>query len=312
MQWRSVVVERRGREINFTDCRSRQAKEKTKITLGFESKISGYIASHLTGDEAIKTIQKQIETLPNLENDEFPFLPKDIFNISKPINKEANRVQISYRSTMIHFAMSVKQLENDLEIWLKKFESFFKEIPGAYEANVDVSLSPYTGGYRNDNLNFNWKKVEITKSSQRWIFKGDPSKLDEIWNPINQTFFNFSEEFKNKLIENLQWLSEQKGKRVLIEDKLTTNRGNYNRHFARLNNYDFELINFGVRTSGAMGMIEGKNIWFEFKTDSIRRIERDKNQLTMELKIDLNTTRLIKIEIKKKQAENRVGKGDQK
>jgi hypothetical protein len=57
------------------------------------------------------------------------------------------------------------------------------------------------------------------------------------------------------------------------------------------------LKNFGIRTSGAIAMLEGENLEFEFKSDSIRRIERRENKLEIELAFDLNTSRLINLEI---------------
>ena len=44
-------------------------------------------------------------------------------------------------------------------------------------------------------------------------------------------------------------------------------------------------------------MLEGENLEFEFKSDSIRRIERRENKLEIELAFDLNTSRLINLEI---------------
>jgi len=109
--------------------------------------------------------------------------------------------------------------------------------------------------------------------------------------------YKFTEELKNKVTQNLQWLAKQENKNIKIEDKISTNKNNYDRHFTRLNSYEFILNKFRIRISGAMGMVEGDNIIFEFKTDSIQQIERNDNQLIMELQMDLNTTRLIKITI---------------
>ncbi len=100
-----------------------------------------------------------------------------------------------------------------------------------------------------------------------------------------------------QVVENLQWLSEQDGKRVSITDMLTTNSGNYNRHFTRTSAFEFEMKHFGIRTSGAIGRIEGQNSAFEFKTDQIRRIERQNNELEIESILDINTSRLIRIKI---------------
>ena len=139
----------------------------------------------LWDEEAISQIESVIDSLPNLEDDEWPFLPKDIFSISKPISKEANPVQISYSSAMIHFSMSVKQMEDDVQEWIEKFENFFKRIPEVYEANVDIALAPYTGNYKNGNLNYHWKKNRDEDSNLTWKFKGDPTTLKEICKPIH-------------------------------------------------------------------------------------------------------------------------------
>ena len=79
--------------------RYHQAKTK-KIELGFESKISGHIASHKMLS-SVEEIQAVIDSLPNLENDRWPFLPKDIFSITKPITKEANPGFPDYLDTRI-------------------------------------------------------------------------------------------------------------------------------------------------------------------------------------------------------------------
>lgn len=251
----------------------------------------------LQDEESIDEIQSVIDTLPNLENDNWPFLPKDIFTLSKPISKEANPAQISYRSAMIHFSMSVKQIEDDLEKWLAKFEDFFKRIPNVYEANVDIHLSPYTGNYKNENLNYHWKASRDRAGVVTWKYKGDPTKLEEICNPINFSHSYFTEKLKSLVIENMQWLGNQIGKKISIIDKLSTVKGNYDRHFTRTSKHEFIINDFGIRTSGAIARIEGKNNHFEFKSDSIRRIERKDNNLEIELVLDINTSRLINIEI---------------
>ncbi|MEM9930888.1 MAG: hypothetical protein AAF840_13790 [Bacteroidota bacterium] len=151
--------------------------------MGFESKLSGYIASYRRhNDEAfIKKIETVIHQLPTLEEDTWPFLPRDIFALTKPISATANPVRLSYRSAMIHFAMSVKQIEDGLPAWLAKFEAFFKQVPGAYEANVVVSLEPYTGGYyRNGNLNYFWKASTDKEGVVTWTFSGDPTTIEGI------------------------------------------------------------------------------------------------------------------------------------
>ncbi|MEL7120453.1 MAG: hypothetical protein AAFO07_13465 [Bacteroidota bacterium] len=107
-----------------------------------------------------------------------------------------------------------------------------------------------------------------------------------------------TEEFKTKLIANLQWLGEQIGREVEVIDKLSCNKGNYDRHFTGTSRFYFVIEHFGVAFSGAVGRIEGQNVHFEFKTDYINRIERSGNELEMELDLDTKISRLITFKIK--------------
>ena len=252
----------------------------------------------LWDEEAISQIESVIDSLPNLEDDEWPFLPKDIFSISKPISKEANPVQISYSSAMIHFSMSVKQMEDDVQEWIEKFENFFKRIPEVYEANVDIALAPYTGNYKNGNLNYHWKQNRDEDSNLTWKYKGDPTTLKEICKPIHFAHSYFTEKLRIEVIQNMKWLGAKIGEVIIITDRITTVKGNYNRHFTRTNRIETTLNRFGIRTSGAIATIEGDNIEFEFKTDSIRRIEKVGNKLEIEIAFDMNTSRLINLEVK--------------
>ena len=251
----------------------------------------------LRDEESIKQIESVINTLPNLENDKWPILPKDIFSLSKPISQGSNPVPISYRSAMIHFSMSVKQIEDYIQEWLDKFEVFFKRVPDAYEANVDIHLFPYTANYRNQNLHYHWKANRDQLGIITWKYKGDPTKIEEICKPVHYAHSYFTEKLKNEIIQNMQWLASQVGKVIKITDRLSTVKGNYDRHFTRTNRFKTTIKHFGIRTSGAIAMLEGENLDFEFKTDSIRRIERVENRLEIEIAFDLNTSRLINLEI---------------
>jgi len=265
--------------------------------MGFESKISGYIASHNTlGEESTNAIESVINSLPNLEDDKWPFLPRDIFNLSKPLSIEANPVQISYRSAMVHFSMSVKEIEDSIQAWLEKFENFFKQIPGVYEANVDIHCL-YSGKYKNGNLNYHWKANTDRDGKVSWNFKGDPTNIEDMVNPVHFAHSYFSETLKEEVIKNMQWLASKAGRTITLTDKISRVKGNYDRHFTRITKFRTKLDHFKIRTSGAIGMIEGDNITFEFKTDNIRRIRRDENKLEIESVLDLNSSRLININV---------------
>ncbi|MEL7120327.1 MAG: hypothetical protein AAFO07_12825, partial [Bacteroidota bacterium] len=232
------------------------------------------------------------------QNDKWPILPRDIFSINIPTTEEANTVTIAYRSIIVSFGMSVKQLEDDLSDWLEKMENFIKEMPNSYEAKVNVELIPYTANYRNGQLTYFWEKRSLGIDSELWTFNGDPTNLDEICEPINYENFHFTDVFREELISTIQWIGDQIGTEITLVDKLTTVRGNYDRHFARSSMFEFKLIRFGVRTSGAIAMLEGENINFEFKTDAIRKIMKQENYIELELKLDFDTTRMIRIEKK--------------
>ena len=107
-----------------------------------------------------------------------------------------------------------------------------------------------------------------------------------------------TEEFKSKLVANLQWLGDQIGNEVKIVDKITCNKGNYDRHFTSTSQFNFVIEHFGVAFSGAIGRIEGKNVHFQFKTDYIVRIDKKENELEVELDLDTKTSRLINFKIK--------------
>ena len=102
---------------------------------------------------------------------------------------------------------------------------------------------------------------------------------------------------KTKIINNLQWLGDQIGKDVKIVDRLTSNKGNYDRHFTCTSQYGFTIKDFSVAFSGAIGSISGDNVIFQFKTDRIQSIERKNNRLEIELDLDVNTSRLIHFQL---------------
>lgn len=108
-----------------------------------------------------------------------------------------------------------------------------------------------------------------------------------------------TEELKNSIVENLQWLGEQIGNNVNIVDRLTCNKGNYDRHFTSTSQFNFKIEHFGVAFSGAIGRINGDNVHFQFKTDMIFRIERKEKLLEIELDLDSNTSRLITFHVQK-------------
>ena len=153
--------------------------------MGFESKVSGFISVKIGGssiEEKISEIENCLETLPKLREDNFPFLPREIFGISK-LNKGENNVPIAYRSIMIHFGISMKQLDEEIEVWINKYEQFLKRIPNAWESIVNIEIIPFTANYPMNHLRYHWFKEFKPKSEESyWRFEGDPTNWEELTN----------------------------------------------------------------------------------------------------------------------------------
>jgi hypothetical protein len=152
--------------------------------MGFESRVTGYIAtstnSTLDRDKLLDAVRKRINELPKLCEDKSPFLPREIFDISIT-DSGTNPIPITYRSIIIHFGMSVKQLESELEEWLNKYETFMKSIPGVWESLVNVRLEPYTEAFDYEHMTYWWCKEFLPKSSETiWKYKGGPRNWDEL------------------------------------------------------------------------------------------------------------------------------------
>lgn len=151
--------------------------------MGFESKITGFIAVQCTGkprEEMIQNIERSISALPRLQDDQFPYLPREVFAISKLANGE-NLVPIAYRSIMVHFGISMKQLDEAIRVWIDKFERFLLNMPGAWEAIVQIEMAPYTANYKMRRLSYHWFKEFKPKTYESfWRFEGDARNWEEL------------------------------------------------------------------------------------------------------------------------------------
>ena len=106
-----------------------------------------------------------------------------------------------------------------------------------------------------------------------------------------------TEELKEQIITSMIWLDNCKGQEISIIDRISTVKENFDRHFTTTSNYLFVVEDFGVRTSGAIARIEGRNIVFQFRTYSVTSIEQKENQVQFDLNI--KETIFRRIEIKK-------------
>lgn len=76
-----------------------------------------------------------------------------------------------------------------------------------------------------------------------------------------------------KVTECVQWLENAYGQTVQIDEAITQQPGNYNRHFTSFGRFVFGLKYAGVRISGARWMIHGEGMGYEISTGNIITIE---------------------------------------
>ena len=107
---------------------------------------------------------------------------------------------------------------------------------------------------------------------------------------------------QKELIEKIQiafkYLGEQVGKQLQITDKFSQIKGNYDRHFTTTNIVKFKLKHFGVRTSGAIAMINGEDgQTYEFRVGSIKEIIKSEDKVIIQLAIGEKIHRRIEIKV---------------
>ncbi len=103
---------------------------------------------------------------------------------------------------------------------------------------------------------------------------------------------------KEEIIATMEYLAQQVSKEIIVTDRISFNKENYDRHFTTTSNLRFKLKSFGVRISGAIAMMEGENLWFEFRTYHIQSIIRTENKIDLTIKMNEKIVRNIEIEIK--------------
>lgn len=110
-----------------------------------------------------------IATLP--EEDTWPFLSRYMFSSS------TNSIQTTYKSQIIHFGASFKQIEWEWEAWLLKFEAVLRQM---YWDEVHLHL--VAEGLNFEPFHYIWEDDEAEKAAYpdhlqpvaRWTFSGGP------------------------------------------------------------------------------------------------------------------------------------------
>lgn len=104
-----------------------------------------------------------------------------------------------------------------------------------------------------------------------------------------------NKELKQRIIDNMQGLHERIGETVFVEDWISTEGRNYDRHHTTYGEQRIKIQDFCIRMSGAIATIRGEDHQVEFKTDSIKYIENEDNVLIMEINMKGDVWRKIKI-----------------
>lgn len=113
-----------------------------------------------------------ISTLP--EDDAWPFLSRAMFSSS------THSIQTTYKSQIIHFGASFKQIEWDWEEWLTKFEALLRKM---YWDEIHLHLLAEWLNF--SPIHYIWKDEGQATSPDhphpvaRWTFLGGPRSFHE-------------------------------------------------------------------------------------------------------------------------------------
>lgn len=106
------------------------------------------------------------------EDDDYPYLVKEMFSIS-----ESNVVSLRYCFQIIHFGASYKNIDEDWETWLVKFETLLSKLYwGRAVVHLDAEM---IGKYRYEWLaqkaaaSFNSEGI-LSEPNYSWEFTGEP------------------------------------------------------------------------------------------------------------------------------------------
>ena len=112
------------------------------------------------------------------------------------------------------------------------------------------------------------------------------------------------ENLKNKIISIFEYLSKQISQEILVIDRISTNRENYDRHFMTTSRLKFKLKRFDVRISGGIARLEGEHQWFEFRANAIKAITRTNSEIDLIIELKGNMFRNITIKLTKHEENN--------
>ena len=144
--------------------------------MGYQTVVYGIIESYPNfSEERLYADWNKAVILNIPEEDEFPFLVKDMFSIT-----ERNKVSLDYHFQIIHFGASYKEVESNWDTWLNKFEALLSKL---YWARAVVYMeAELVGNYKYEwlaNLNHSRNSDGIlSQPISSWEFVGEPRKFE--------------------------------------------------------------------------------------------------------------------------------------
>ncbi len=90
---------------------------------------------------------------------------------------------------------------------------------------------------------------------------------------------------------------------VFIKEEISVNGENFNRHFTASSGFELKLQSVGVRTSGAVMMLDGFDASYEIRTGNIYRIERQEFIILIYENLGPNIVRKSEFHLHKEQYE---------
>lgn len=135
--------------------------------MGFDTTVAGYIVI----EDDPGRVARALDLLPPLSADEWPFLPREAFAASP-----AEGLLAFTGRAVVHFGMSVKEVEGNWSERLDKFERFFKAA-GASEAFVTLTVPYANSGEGDGRFCWSWRLRWQPDRSRDWEFFGGPRDL---------------------------------------------------------------------------------------------------------------------------------------
>ncbi|MGL4597709.1 MAG: hypothetical protein ACRCYO_09280 [Bacteroidia bacterium] len=89
-----------------------------------------------------------------------------------------------------------------------------------------------------------------------------------------------NEETKNNVFRFLESFHTNTGKTLYFREAISTNEGNFDRHFTSFSSTAFKLVNVATRYSGARIMFDGEKLNYEISLDCLIHFEEKENEFT--------------------------------